>query len=83
MLVKHMKPVGSWCRIFQRYDFDSSGTVNSRDELEQLTINLAYALKLQVKTPTLAIVQLVGIPPFGCRRVRRLCRMPLTHAHST
>lgn len=65
MLVQHMKPImiGSWCRVFQRYDLDSSGTVNSRDELEQLTINLVYALKLQVKVPVLQLHNLLIYHP--------------------
>jgi hypothetical protein len=36
-------------RLFHRYDLDESGTVNSQQELQQITINLAFTLELQVK----------------------------------
>merc|ERR1711865_47706 len=31
---------------FHRYDLDESGTINSNEELQQLTTNLAFKLKL-------------------------------------
>jgi len=36
--------------LFVRYDLDGSGSINSHDELEQLTYNLAFKLKLQIST---------------------------------
>lgn len=34
---------------FERYDFDNSGTINSAEELAQLSLNLVY--KLGIKPP--------------------------------
>jgi len=34
-------------KMFGRYDLDSSGTINSKEELEQLVYNLAFKLDLQ------------------------------------
>merc|ERR1712146_23437 len=36
--------------LFARYDLDSSGTLNTKDELEQLCYNLAFKLKLENST---------------------------------
>jgi len=36
-------------RLFYRYDLDESGTVNNRQELQQITINLTFKLGLQVR----------------------------------
>ena len=35
---------------FARYDFDGSGTINTSEELEQLSLNLVYKLKLRPPT---------------------------------
>ena len=32
-----------------RYDFDGSGTINNDDELKQLTYNLVFTLKLELR----------------------------------
>jgi len=37
-------------KLFARYDLDSSGTLNTKDELEQLCYNLAFKLKLENST---------------------------------
>lgn len=37
---------------FARYDFDGSGTINTSEELEQLSLNLVYKLKLRPPTGT-------------------------------
>jgi len=38
-------------RLFDRYDLDKSGTLNSIDELRMMTINTIYKLGLQVTQP--------------------------------
>ena len=35
-------------RLFQQYDLDLSGTINSRNEAEQLAINIAYSAGLGI-----------------------------------
>merc|ERR1711988_459467 len=37
-------------KLFARYDLDSGGTLNTKDELEQLCYNLAFKLKLENST---------------------------------
>lgn len=37
-------------KLFARYDLDSSGTLNTKDELEQLSYNLAFKLRLENST---------------------------------
>jgi hypothetical protein len=36
-------------RLFDRYDADCSGTLNSQSELQQLTVNLTFNLSLRIK----------------------------------
>ena len=36
--------IHEYCAMFQRYDFDESGTINSVDEMKHLTTNLIFAL---------------------------------------
>lgn len=33
--------------LFKRYDIDGSGSINDKEELQQLSVNLAYSIKLK------------------------------------
>ena len=49
-------------KLFARYDFDQSGTINSSDELQQLAFNLAFQLSQDphnVATPDVAAIESV------------------------
>ena len=47
-------------KLFSRYDFDQSGTLNSSDELQQLSFNLAFQLSQDphnVTTPDVSVIE--------------------------
>ena len=48
-------------KLFQRYDIDASGTMNTSDEFHALTLNLLFKLKARQPTPMLTEPQLAKV----------------------
>ena len=59
---------------FDRYDLDISGTLNSRDELKFLTINVIKACKYEVTLVEVATLLCVQCTERICRRSRSICQ---------